>query len=387
MQKQLLYVLFISTTLMLQSCKNNESKEAAADSSAALPPMTKTTFGKLADGTEVFVYTLKNRNNVQMQVINYGGIITSLLVPDKNGVLEDVVLGFDTLSRYESGNPFFGSLIGRYGNRIGKGTFTLDGKQCTLAQNNNGEHLHGGLKGFDKRFWNIEETPAANGQAIKLTYTSADMEEGYPGNLQVEVVYTLTNDNEVKIDYKATTDKKTIINLTNHSYFNLTGNVKRDILDHQVMLYAHQFVPVGKTLIPTGELKDVTNTPFDFRSASTIGARINDKDEQLENGQGYDHTWVLGNPDSLKLAASVYEPGSGRVMEVFTTEPGVQFYTGNFLKGSIGKGGIVYPKRFGFCLETQHYPDSPNKPNFPSVVLSPGETYTSETIYHFFTRQ
>lgn len=387
MQKHFLYVLFISITLMFQSCKNNESKEAAADSTAALSPITKATFGKLADGKEVFVYTLKNRNNVQMQVINYGGIITSLLVPDKNGVLEDVVLGFDTLSSYESGNPFFGSLIGRYGNRIGKGTFTLDGKQYTLAQNNNGEHLHGGLKGFDKRFWNIEEIPAANGQALKLTYTSSAMEEGYPGTLQVEVVYTLTNENEVKIDYKATTDKKTIINLTNHSYFNLTGNVKRDILDHQVMLYAHQFVPVGKTLIPTGELKDVTNTPFDFRSVSTIGARINDKDEQLENGQGYDHTWVLGNADSLKLAASVYEPVSGRAMEVFTTEPGVQFYTGNFLKGSIGKGGIAYPKRFGFCLETQHYPDSPNKPNFPSVVLGPGETYRSETIYHFFAKQ
>jgi aldose 1-epimerase len=370
---------------MAQSCKSNESKETVTDSAAVASVVTKTTFEKTADGREIFAYTLKNKNNVQLTVINYGGTITSLLVPDKHGVLEDVVLGFDSLSGYAN-NPFYGSIIGRFGNRIGEGTFTLDGKQYTLAQNNNGQHLHGGIKGFDKAYWEIEETPASNGQALKLTYQSKDMEEGYPGNLQVEVIYTLTNENELKIDYKATTDKKTIINLTNHSYFNLTGNVKRDVLDHQVMLYAHQFVPVDKTLIATGELKDVTNTPFDFRSATAIGARINDKDEQLENAQGYDHTWVLGGTDSLKLAASVYEPLSGRAMEVFTTEPGVQFYTGNFMKGSLGKGNIPYPKRYGFCLETQHFPDSPNKPQFPSVILNPGETYTSETIYHFFTR-
>jgi len=375
--------------MMSQACKKKEETQTPpADSvTVAKASVTKAPFGKLPDGQEVSIYTLKNKNGIEMQVINYGGIVTSLKTPDKNGSLEDIVLGFDSLSSYLKGSPYFGAIVGRYGNRIGKGKFKLDGKEYTLAQNNNGQHLHGGLKGFDKVFWNIEEIPSTEGVALKLTYLSKDMEEGYPGNLNVEVLYTLTDDNQWKIEYKATTDKKTIVNLTQHAYFNLTGNVKRDILDHQLTLNADKLVPVDKVLIPTGELKDVTNTPFDFRTATAVGARINDKDQQLEVGGGYDHCWVLSSPDSVKLAASVYEPTTGRVLEVYTTEPAIQFYCGNFLDGTlIGKGGVAYKHRFGLCLETEHYPDSPNKSNFPSVVLNPGETYITKTTYKFLTR-
>lgn len=332
-------------------------------------------------------YTLTNKNGVEMQVMNYGGIITSLRVPDKNGVVEDVVLGYDSLSGYLKTTPYFGAIVGRYGNRIANGKFKLDGKTYTLAQNNNGQSLHGGIKGFDKVYWSIEETTSAEGPSVKLKYTSKDMEEGYPGNLAVEVVYTLTNDNALKIDYTATTDKKTVINLTQHSYFNLTGNGKRDILEHVVTLAADKFVPVGKTLIPTGKLMDVANTPFDFRTPTAVGARIDSKDQQIAMGGGYDHCWVLTGADSTKAAATVYEPTSGRVVDVYTTEPGIQFYSGNFLDGTItGKGGVVYTKRFGLCLETEHFPDSPNQPSFPSVVLNPGETYKTQTVYKFSTK-
>ncbi|HEY9006823.1 MAG TPA: aldose epimerase family protein [Ohtaekwangia sp.] len=388
MRKLIVYTLFVSI-MMSQACKKKEEAQApAADTVAvAKASVTQAPFGKLPDGQEVSIYTLKNKNGIEMQVINYGAIVTSLKTPDKNGTLEDIVLGFDSLSTYLKGSPFFGAIVGRYGNRIGKGKFKLDGKEYTLAQNNNGQHLHGGIKGFDKVFWNIEEVPSTEGVALKLTYLSKDGEEGYPGNLSVEVIYTLTDDNQWKIDYKATTDKKTIVNLTQHSYFNLTGNVKRDILDHQITLNADKLVPVDKVLIPTGELKDVTNTPFDFRTATAIGARINEKDQQLEFGGGYDHCWVLSSKDSVKMAASVYEPTSGRVLEVYTTEPAIQFYCGNFLDGSLtGKGGVTYKHRYGLCLETEHYPDSPNKPNFPSVVLSPGETYSTSTTYKFLTK-
>ncbi|HEY9047318.1 MAG TPA: aldose epimerase family protein [Ohtaekwangia sp.] len=388
MRKLIMYTLLVSV-MMSQACKKKEETQTPpADSvTVAKASVTKAPFGKLPDGQEVSIYTLKNKNGIEMQVINYGGIVTSLKTPDKNGSLEDIVLGFDSLSSYLKGSPYFGAIVGRYGNRIGKGKFKLDGKEYTLAQNNNGQHLHGGLKGFDKVFWNIEEIPSTEGVALKLTYLSKDMEEGYPGNLNVEVLYTLTDDNEWKIEYKATTDKKTIVNLTQHAYFNLTGNVKRDILDHQLTLNADKLVPVDKVLIPTGELKDVTNTPFDFRTATAVGARINDKDQQLEVGGGYDHCWVLSSPDSVKLAASVYEPTTGRVLEVYTTEPAIQFYCGNFLDGTlIGKGGVAYKHRFGLCLETEHYPDSPNKSNFPSVVLNPGETYITKTTYKFLTR-
>lgn len=341
----------------------------------------------LPDGQQVRIYTLKNKNGIEMQVINYGGIVTSLRTPDKNGALEDIALGYDSLGGYLKETPYFGALVGRYGNRIAKGEFKIDGKKYTIAKNNNGQHLHGGLKGFDKVFWNIEEVPSSEGAAIRLTYTSKDMEEGYPGTLTSEVLYTLTDNNEWKIDYKATTDKKTVVNLTQHSYFNLTGNAKRDILDHELTLKADKFVPVSKVLIPTGELQDVTNTPFDFRTGIAIGARITNKDKQLEVGGGYDHCWVLASGDSLKHAASVYEPTTGRVLDVWTTEPGIQFYSGNFLDGSLtGKGGVVYKHRYGLALETEHFPDSPNQASFPSVVLSPGETYTTHTVYKFSTR-
>ncbi|WP_254085121.1 aldose epimerase family protein [Dawidia cretensis] len=382
------YTLLICI-MMSQACKKNEEKiPAAADTTAvAASAVAKVAYGTLPDGHAVEEYTLKNKNGVELKVINYGGIVTSLKVPDKRGVFEDVVLGFDSLKGYLGGSPYFGAIVGRYGNRIAKGKFTLDGQTYTLAQNNNGQHLHGGLKGFDKVFWQISEVSSSEGASLKLNYTSQDMEEGYPGTLQAEVVYTLTDNNEFKIAYTATTDKKTVVNLTQHTYFNLTGNAKRDILDHQVMLHADKFVPVDKVLIPTGKLKDVTGTPFDFRTATAVGQRVNDKDEQLILGGGYDHAWVLSPADSGKAVASVYEPTSGRFLEVYTTEPAIQFYCGNFLDGTVvGKQGNAYPKRFGLCLETEHYPDSPNQPSFPTVVLNPGETYSTQTTYKFSTK-
>jgi aldose 1-epimerase len=348
--------------------------------------VSKIPYGKLSDGKEVFCYTLSNKNNVRLSVINYGGIITHLIVPDRNGVVEDVVLGFDSLEEYVNhNNPYFGAIIGRYGNRIGNGKFTLDGKEYTLAQNNNGQHLHGGIKGFDKVYWDIEVINDPAGETLQLTYLSKDMEEGYPGNLRVKVLYTLPDDNKLIIRYEAVTDKKTVINLTSHSYFNLTGNCKQNVLDHRVQLEASQFVPVGKSLIPLGEFRPVKNTPFDFQDAHAIGERIDDEDDQLQFAGGYDHTFVLAGSIST-VAATVSDAVSGRVMEVYTSEPGVQFYTGNFLNGMKGKNGALYHKRFGFCLETQHFPDSPNKQSYPRVDLSPGETYRSETVYHFFSR-
>lgn len=341
-------------------------------------------FGKTADGKEVTEYTLTNKNGISMSVINYGGIITKLTAPDRNGKLEDIVLGYDSLAGYIKETPYFGAIVGRYGNRIANGKFTLDGQTYSLAQNNNGQSLHGGVKGFDKVFWNIEK---AADNKLTLTYLSKDLEEGYPGNLNIEVTYELTDDNELKIAYTATTDKKTVVNITQHSYFNLTGNVKRDILDHEVTLYADQFIPVNNVLIPTGQIKDVTGTPFDFRKATAIGLRTNDKDQQLEFGRGYDHCWVLSSKDSVKHAASVYEPSSGRTLDVYTTEPGIQFYAGNFLDGSLtGKQGVVYKHRFGLCLETEHFPDSPNQKNFPSTELKPGEVYKTYTTYKFGVR-
>jgi len=346
--------------------------------------VVKDTFGTLPDGKIVYRFTLKNDNGVEMQVINYGGIITSLKTPDKNGSVEDIVLGYDSLSGYLKSSPYFGALIGRYGNRIAKGKFKIDGTEYTIAGNNNGQHLHGGLKGFDKVYWEIEPLESSEGPALKLTYQSKDTEEGYPGNLNSEVVYTLTNDNELKIDYKATTDKKTIVNLTQHTYFNLTGNVKGDILNHELYLKADEFVPVDKVLIPTGKLEIVKNTPFDFTVATPIGKRIGDKHVQLTNGLGYDHCWVLSSKDSVKLAGSLFEPNSGRLVEVYTTEPGIQFYSGNFLDGTLtGKGGVVYKKHYGLCLETEHFPDSPNQASFPTTLLEPGQTYQTHTTYRF----
>lgn len=372
----------------LTSCKKDQKTAEEIQAPVATHTVTTSPFGALPDGKEVTRYTLRNANGTEMSVINYGGIITSLKTIDKQGQFADIVLGYDSLSSYIKSSPFFGALIGRYGNRIAKGKFTLDGTSYNLATNNDLNHLHGGVKGFDKVFWNIEVLP--DSASLKLTYTSADGEEGYPGNLTTEVVYTLTDADELKIDYNASTDKKTIVNLTQHTYFNLTGDANQDILNHQLMMDAPQLVPVDKTLIPTGELTSVTNTPFDFNTLTPIGARINQDDEQLKFGKGYDHCWVLNKYDgkTLRKIAELYEPNSGRVVEVSTTEPGIQLYSGNFLDGTlIGKSGVVYKHRSGLCLETQHYPDSPNKPSFPSVVLNPGETYTTTTVYTFLTKK
>ena len=327
---------------------------------------------------------------VEAAITTYGGAVVSLKVPDRNGKLGDVVLGFDSVDGYVEGKSYFGAIIGRYGNRIGHAQFTLDGKTYTLAKNNVENSLHGGTKGFNKMVWKAKEIPAKDGQALELTYLSKDGEEGFPGNLKVRVVYTLTDSNELKIEYSATTDKKTVVNLTNHSYFNLAGvgPGMGDILGHMLMIEADKFTPVDSGLIPTGELRDVAGTPFDFRQPTAIGARINSDEEQIKLGGGYDHNFVLRRKpgDPISLAARVEEPKTGRVMEVWTTEPGVQFYTGNFLDGSAhGKGGVAYTKRSAFCLETQHFPDSPNQPKFPSVVLNPGERYHTTTIYKFST--
>lgn len=386
MQTRLSFIFFVFCIMI--SCKpnsENKSADGAMTDEQSKAGISVAPFGNLKDGTAISLYTMTNGKGVTMKVMNYGGIIVSLMVPSKDGRTVDVILGYDSLADYERQNPFFGALVGRYGNRIGKATFSLDGKEYSLAKNNNGNHLHGGTKGFDKVFWNIEEVPVDNGVALKLTYLSKDMEEGYPGNLQTAVTYTLTDDNTVKFDYKATTDKKTVVNLTQHTYFNLNGG-KSDVLSHEVTLHADRIVAVDETLIPTGELKDVTNTPFDFRTPTAIGARINSDDQQIQFGKGYDHCWVI-NGEGLKPTAEVYDSTTGIEMTVETTEPGVQFYTGNFLNGTLtGKNDVVYNQRTGFCLETQHFPDSPNKANFPSVVLNPGETYSSLTTYQFGVR-
>jgi aldose 1-epimerase len=356
----------------------------------AQPAITSTSFGKTADGQNVQIYTLRNRHGMEARITNYGGIVVSLTAPDRNHKFADVALGYNTLDDYMNPPfPYFGAIIGRYGNRIAKGRFTLNGVEYKLAVNNGENHLHGGLKGFDRVIWGAQQRKTAAGPALLLSYVSKDGEEGYPGNLRVTVVYTLTNNNELKINYTASTDKDTVINLTHHSYFNLAGEGNGDILDHRVVLKAGRFVPTDAGSIPTGELKNVAGTPFVFLSAHTIGERINQDDQQLKFGNGYDHTWVInGRMGVLRQAASVYESTTGRVMEVWTTEPGVQFYTGNFLDGSRpGKSGKPYPRRSGFCLETQHYPDSPNRPNFPTTTLRKGATYRSTTIYRFSSRK
>jgi aldose 1-epimerase len=382
---QLVAVALLTGCFLMTSCSST-SKKTTDDSQKA--GIEKAAFGQLPDGQTADLYTLRNAAGMTAQITNYGGIVVSLLAPDKAGKFEEVTLRFDSLATYVKGNPFFGALVGRYGNRIAKGKFTLDGKPYSLLVNNMGNHLHGGKVGFDKVLW--AATPVDGEEpALKLAYTSKDGEEGYPGNLAVEVTYTLTKDNALKIDYQATTDKPTVVNLTNHTYFNLTGGPKRDILDHVVTLNADRFLPVDKTMIPTGELKPVAGTAFDFTKPEVVGARINDSsDVQIKYGKGYDHCWIINGPsDSLRLAATVYEPTSGRVMEVLTTEPAVQFYTSNNMSGkAVGPGGIVYKKRDALCLETQHYPDSPNQSSFPTTVLRPGQTYKTTTEYRFSTK-
>ncbi|UCH98603.1 MAG: galactose mutarotase [Candidatus Aminicenantes bacterium] len=341
--------------------------------------MIKSNFGKTKEGQPVDLYTITNANGMTVKITNYGGIVTSLKVPDKNGKFADVVLGFDSLDKYLEGHPYFGAIVGRYGNRIARGKFTLNGTEYQLATNNGENHLHGGIKGFDKVVWNVEIVKEENEIGIKLSYLSKDGEEGYPGNLSAVVTYTLTNDNELKIHYEAETDKSTPVNLTHHSYFNLKGAGNGDILGHLLTFNADRFTPVDEGLIPTGEIKSVKDTPMDFTVLKAIGERI----KQVKGG--YDHNYVLNDWDgSLRRAAKVVEPRFGRVMEVWTTEPGLQFYSGNFLDGTIrGKNGKVYYKHYGFCLETQHFPDSPNKLRFPSVILEPGKKYTHTTIYRF----
>jgi len=351
--------------------------------------ITKQSFGKTGDGENVDLYTLTNNLGMQAKIMNYGGIVVSLKVPDRNGKMDDVVLGFNDLDSYLKGHPYFGAIVGRYGNRIAKGRFTLNGFEYKLAVNNGENHLHGGIKGFDKVVWTAKEMRTKMGPALSLTYISKDGEEGYPGTLTATVVYTLTNNNELKLDYTVTTDKDTVSNLTHHSYFNLAGEGNGDILSHILTLNGSRFTPTDAGSIPTGELKAVAGTPFDFLKPTVIGKRINDQDQQLQYGSGYDHNFVVnGKFGSLRSAATVYEPTSGRVLEVWTTEPGVQFYTGNFLDGTLtGKSGKVYQKRFGFCLETQHYPDSPNHPAFPTTTLKKGATYRSTTVYRFKVRK
>lgn len=353
----------------------------------AMNQINRQPFGQTPDGQQVELYTLRNSKGAEAKITTYGGIVTSLKVPGKNGKFDDVVLGYDNLAGYLKESPYFGSLIGRYGNRIANGRFELNGVVYSLATNNGPNALHGGLKGFDKVVWEPKVLATPEGPGLELRYVSKDGEEGYPGNLSVVAVYTLTENNELKLQYTATTDKDTVVNLTQHSYFNLKG--EGDILDHEVMIRADKFTPVDSTLIPTGELKPVEGTPFDFRQPTPIGARIDDSDEQLKFGGGYDHNWVINKPSGeLGLMARVHEPSTGRVLEVLSTEPGLQFYTGNFLDGTLtGKYGWVYKHRSAFCMEPQHFPDSPNQPNFPSVVLKPGETYRNTIIYRFSVRK
>lgn len=372
---------------------NTDAQKSQTAAKGAEPKLKKESFGKLPDGTEVDSYTLTNKNGVEVKITNYGATVTSIKAPDRNGKFDDVTLGYDSIDGYLAKNPHMGSLAGRYANRIGKGEFKLGGKTITLAKNNGPNHLHGGPNGFYKQLWKATDVSSKEGIAVRMTYLSKDGEENYPGNLEATVTYTLTEQNELKIEYSATTDKETVVNLTNHSYFNLAGAGNGDILGHQMKINAKQTTPVDSTMIPTGKFADVAGTPFDFSKLTAIGARINDPHEQIVIGKGYDHNFVL-NTDGLdkngKLgvqAVEVYEPTTGRVMEVFTDQPGVQLYTANFLDGTIiGKGGKTYPRRGAFCLETQHYPDSPNKPNFPSTVLKPGEKYQTTTIYKFFAR-
>jgi len=347
--------------------------------------VNKTVFGTTPQGETVDVYTLTNTEGMEVRAITFGGIIASIRVPDRTGKFDDVALGFDKLDGYLKNPPYFGAIIGRYGNRIAKGRFTLDGKTYTLAINNRPNHLHGGNVGFDKVVWKAESFKKADGVGLVFTHTSKDGDEGYPGALSLRVTYTLNNNNEIAFDYEATTDKATPVNMTQHTYFNLAGEGSGDILGHTLMIQASRYTPVDATLIPTGELASVEGTPFDFRMPVAIGARIASNDAQIRIGNGYDHNFALdGAGNGLALAAHVEEPSSGRVLEVSTTEPGMQFYTGNFLDGSLtGKSGRPYKQRTGFALETQHFPDSPNQPNFPGTILKPGETYRSKTVFAF----
>ncbi len=376
--KKILFLILIVPFFFACTSHKTSTKEEVLKSGLKVSD-----FDTTLDGKKVSLYVLRNATGMEVAITNYGGRIVSIMVPDRDGHWADVELGFGNIHDYLKVKNNFGALIGRYANRIAKGEFTLDGKTYTLEKNNGPNHLHGGSHGFDTKVWDVR---GVTDNEIKLHYLSKDMEAGYPGNLDVNVTYTLTDDNKIIIDYTATTDKTTVVNLTNHAYFNLKGAGEGTILDHVLMIPADHFTPVDSTLIPTGELRPVEGTPLDFRKPVPIGERINDPYEQLILGHGYDHNWVLKKEasDKIILAARVVEPASGRMLEVYTNEPGIQCYTGNFLDGTIhGKGGKVYLRRGAVCLETQHFPDSPNHPRFPSVVLKPGETYHSVCMYKF----
>ena len=377
-------IYFILFSLIIVSCENILKK----NKDMSLVHIEKKAFGKTKEGLNVDQYILKNRNGMEISTINYGGIITSLKTKDRDGNYQDIVLGFDNLSEYESESPYFGAIIGRYGNRIAKGKFTLNDENYNLAVNNGENHLHGGIKGFDKVVWDTREVVDDSTASLVLSYVSDDMEEGYPGNLKVKVTYTLDNNDKLSVKYEAVTDKTTIINLTQHSYFNLSADFNKNILDHDILINADSFLPVDSTLIPTGEIRNVGDTPFDFRRPKNVGDEINNSNKQLMIGNGYDHCWVLNNQDKgLRFVASAYDSSTGRLLEVFSDQPGIQFYSGNFLDGSLkSKIGGTYDFRSGFCLETQHYPNSPNEMSFPSVTLNPGEKYETETIFKFSSK-
>lgn len=382
----ILAVLAISLVFGFSACKRGAGGPAGpkAEKGGPMTQVKRELFGRLADGAAVDIYTLTNRSGIEARVMTYGATLVSLRLPDRKGVFADVNLGFDDLAGYLGTHPYFGVIVGRYANRIAKGRFALDGVEYSLALNNNGNTLHGGLKGFDKVVWKAEPVQAADGVGVKLTYLSKDMEEGYPGNLSVTVTYMLTDANELRIGYEAVTNKKTPVNLTNHAYWNLKGEGNGDILGHVVRLEADKYTAVDSavTLIPTGEIASVAGTPLDFTSPHAVGERI----ARVEGG--YDHNFVLRNGGgSLALAARVEEPETGRVLEILTDQPAIQLYTGNFLDGTVvGKGGKAYQKHSGFCLETQHFPDSPNHPNFPSTILEPGQTYRTVTVHKFYAR-
>lgn len=371
----LFVVILLLTALGLTSCTSPEAKSSNT--------INQREIGQV-EGRPIYMYTLTNAGGMKAEIMNYGAILFSLEMPDRNGEMQDVTLGYATLDEYVANRKYFGATIGRYGNRIADGKFTLNGKEYTLAQNNGENHLHGGLKGFNKVVWDSEMLETEQAVGVRLTYLSPDGEEGYPGNLETTVVYRLTDTNELRINYTAVTDKPTPVNLTHHSFWNFSGDVERDILGHKLMLNADYYLPVDEGLIPTGEIRSVKNTPMDFRTPREIGSRIDKVDG------GYDHNYVLNrseNPEALVLAADVYDPVSGRGMKIFTTEPGIQFYSGNFFAGEItGKDGKVYHKHDAFCLETQHFPDSPNQPEFPSTILRPGETYRHVCIHKFYVK-
>ncbi|HEY0054681.1 MAG TPA: aldose epimerase family protein [Pedobacter sp.] len=385
--KSNLLLILAAGVISLSACTNNIDKRTSTNTDSVIKTVMipdSSNFNATIDGKQASLYLLKNKNNVQVAITNYGGRIVSILVPDKDGKLVDVALGYEKVSGYQQANePYFGALIGRVGNRIGKGTFILEGETVKIPVNNGENSLHGGSKGFDAQVWDAKKV---NDHILELSRVSPDGEEGYPGNLRVKVIYTLTDDNAIKMDYTATTDKTTVVNLTNHAYFNLNGEGNGDINDHILQINASKITPVDAALIPTGELRDVTGTPFDFSKPTPIGERVNANDEQLKLGKGYDHNFVLTDGSkNLKPAARVVGPKTGITLEVLTTEPAMQFYGGNFLDGKLTdtKGGKVYQHRTGFCLETQHYPDSPNKSAFPTITLQPGETYQTTTLYKF----